>query len=105
MEYAEASKKIKADKPPENFMTLKFSDNALVLSHKDGVALLATLANAEMFDKNWGADRRIVSLTTSGYETSPLSRRDYEDYKLAALLNLNLDEVTTMRESQQQKAS
>lgn len=103
MNYADAVKKVRAEKPKENFMTIRITDSQLVLPHKDAVTLLATLANAESFDKSWGSDRRIVPLNEGSYEANPMSRQKYEQFKIAALLNISIDELNALAISAQQQ--
>ena len=95
MNHAEALKEVQVMKPPrEGFMVLKFEYNfKLLLPHKEGVALLACLASAEQLVNNYSDPGRIIPMEHDRIEITLLSRKDYERYKMAGLLNLTYNEI------------
>lgn len=96
MDYTEAVKKVKAEKPKENFMVFSFDSSynkRILLPYKDGAALLVLLANAELLDDRYGEPKRIVELERDTCVISAFSHQEYERYKIAALLNISPDEV------------
>ena len=94
MEYAEAVKKVRAVKPRENKMIVVFGyDTKLVINHSDGIALMNALANAELLDDGYGKPHRINPIDRNKVTVNPLSSDEYDQYKIAALLNISLDEV------------
>jgi len=101
MDYAEAKKKVQAEKPKENFMIVEINGLELVFPHKAGLDLLAAFANAERFD-GWSSSRRIVAIESRSIESKLLSRKEYEQYKMAALLNISFQEVKDMEERAKQ---
>ena len=100
MDYADAVKKVRAEKPKENFMTLEFNyDHKFVLPHKDGVALLAAFANAERLVDRYNEKPRIEGVDRDSVIARQFSASEYELYKVAALLNLSPSEVKEMMEA------
>mgnify|MGYP001053742819 CR=1 FL=1 len=91
MDYAAAIKKVKAEKTRENFMVISI-EASLVLPHKDGVALLQALANAEKLPR-WSSTKAIEPLDRDSITTTPMSPQDYDRYKVAALLNVSYQDV------------
>ena len=100
MELAEAIKKVKAEKPQENFMVLEFSyNNKFLVPHKDGVAIMAALANAEKLIESYGDPKRIVEIDREHITTRFMAHTEYQRFKLAALLNITPTEVKEMMEA------
>ena len=94
MDYQEALKKIQVKKVKENFLLITFSyDLKLVLPYKDGVAFLNALANAEQLHDPYQKQHNIAELDRSKIAISPMSHEEYERYKIAALLNISVEEV------------
>lgn len=96
MDYAEAKKKVLAEKPKDNYMVFKFDieySKRLLLPHKDGAALIALLANAEMLDEGYSKPKRITEIERDMVNTWVMSHQEYQRYKIAALLNITLEEV------------
>lgn len=101
MDYPEALKKVRAEKTKENFVLVEIETdyrNRLVLTNKDAVALLAALSNAEQLHKPFSEPHRIIPLGSDSVKTYALSHADYEDYKVAALLGVTVDELKKSRE-------
>lgn len=101
MELTEALKKVRAEKPKENFMLLEFSyNNKIIVPHKDGVAVLNALVNAERYQDDYNKPRRVVEVERDQFRSTALSYAEYERLKLAALLNLTPEEVKELMELQ-----
>lgn len=92
---AEAIKKLRAEKPQENFMVVSFDggDVRLILPHKDGVALMNSLANAEMFIDNYRSDKGIHPFKRDSVEATLMSVNEYQTRKIAQLLGVSYDDV------------
>ena len=91
--YTEAKKKVMADKHKENFMVITFGyDNIMVLPYKDGLAVMANLVNAERLDGDYNK-KYITEVTRDKQSCQIMSYKEYERYKIAALLNITYDEV------------
>jgi hypothetical protein len=94
MEYKEAVKKVQARKTKENFLVFTFGyDNKILLPHKDGVALIACMANAEQFYDPYNGKHYIGELEKTKVTIAQMSQDEYERYKIAALLDISLEEV------------
>lgn len=101
MELTEALKKVRTEKPKENLMLLDFGYSCkFVLPHKDGVTVLAALANAEALLDEYGSKKRIAACTRDQIRATLFSHQEYEHHKLAALLNLTPEEVKELMELQ-----
>ncbi len=94
MNLEEATKKVRAEKPKENYMLVELASyTKFLLPHTAGVALLNALAIAERLQDSYGEPKRIVELERNSIETRMFSAEEYQRYKIAALLNLTPDEV------------
>jgi len=94
MDYREALKKLQTAKPRDNYMLIKLSyETSLVLPHKDGLAFLGALNAAEQFNDPYNKPHTISELERSKIVVSPMSYIEYERYKIAAILNISVDEV------------
>jgi len=102
MDYAEAKKKVQAEKPKENFMAIEINGGLeLVLPYKAGLDLMAAMGNAERFD-GWGSSKKIVPVDSGYLQSKIMSRQQYEQYKMAALLNVSVQEIRDMEERAKQ---
>ena len=103
MEYAEAVKKVRAEKPKDNFMILKFGyDNKILVPHKDGVIIVAALLNAERLKESYNEPHRILEIERDLLEIQTMSYIEYERFKIAGLLNVTPQEVKEMAEKANQ---
>ena len=93
MEYLEAVKEVRTKKVKENFLVIEFSYNKIVLPFKEGMSFLSSLSNAEKLNDNYGDMKRIIPFERELIKSSVLSGEEYEQYKIAALLNISIDEV------------
>jgi len=89
--YPEATKKAKAEKPPENFMVVQI-DSKLVLPYKDGIKLMEALANAEKLDR-YSSDPPIEPLEHWNIAAHILSPKDYVRHKTAQLMGVSLSDL------------
>lgn len=97
MDLAEAIKKVKAEKPKENFMILEFPyDIKYLVPHKDGIAILAALVNAEKLSEEYNKPKRIEEIGREQVNTRLMSHSEYTRYKIAGLLNISPDEVKVL---------
>lgn len=93
-QFDAAVKATKAEKPKDNFMIIEFRyDHKFVLPHKDGVALLASMANAERLQDGYNEPKRILELDRESISTRQFSRQEYERYKMAAILGVSPDDI------------
>jgi len=97
MNLEEATKKVRAEKPKDNYMVIKL-DARVVVPHSDGMALLASLARAEKWPDYYSSNKHITEFDRNSLETTVMSPQEYDRHKIAALLNCTPDEV---REAQQ----
>lgn len=93
-----ALKKVRSEKPRENRMVIKLSwDKQLVLPYNDGIAFLNTLQRAEILEEPYQKTPIIKGPERNSFETTVMSPGQYEDIKVAALLNVTLDELQQSR--------
>jgi hypothetical protein len=103
MDITEAIKKIRAEKPKENYMVLTFNtgyDKKLLMPQKEAAALLALLSTAEVLSDRYGEQNRIIEVPRDLVITCSFSHQEYERYKIAALLHITPDEVKDMQAPQ-----
>lgn len=94
MDYAEAIEKLQTNKRKENYLVIVLSyDTKIVLPHKDGIALLATLDSAEQLNELYGVKPSITSLARDKVTVTQMSHEEYECFKVATLLGVTPDEV------------
>ena len=94
MKYEDAVKKIQTKKPTDNYMIIETSYNSkLLLPYKDGMSFMAALVNAEEYKESYGENTKILPMNKGVLTTSLLSREDYELIKVAALLNMSVDQL------------
>ena len=101
-QYAEAAKKVSAKKPKENYLVIDLSyDLKVLLPYKDGVAFMASLANAERLCTPYGGPQRITELDRDcGIKSYLMSAEEYERFKIAALLNISPEDVKKYSQAQ-----
>lgn len=92
--YLEAVKKVHAIKPKDNYMVIElYYDNKLILPYKDGLAFMASLVNAEMYETPYDKPHKIGSFNRDAVKNTIMSGEDYIKHKIAALLNVTLDQL------------
>ena len=93
-DYEEALKKIYSKTPKDNFMAIKFDyAKYILLPYDEGLKFLACLKQAELLTENYSKPKAIASFDSSTFETKILSRKEYEDIKVAALLGVTVEEL------------
>lgn len=108
MDYTEAVKRVRAEKLKDNYLLLQISTDyncRLLLPHKDAIALLDTLKNAEQLYEKYNETPRIAEASRELVTTTVLSHQEYERFKIAALLNLSLDEVKGLQQAMNQSTN
>lgn len=94
MDYLQAIKAVQTKKPKENFLVIEFGyDCKIVLPYKDGMAFMTSFTNAEQLSEKYNEPHRIVGFKRDLLTIRIMSGEEYEQYKIAALLNISIDEV------------
>lgn len=94
MEFKDAVKKVRASKAKENFFLFRMGyDTTLVLPHSHGVAVLAALEYAELLAEPYGENKTISGIDKETLRFSMMSRAEYEQIKIAALLGVSTKDV------------
>lgn len=91
MNLAEATKKLRAEKAREHYMSFTI-DGSCILPHKAGVALLEAMGQAEKAP-NYQNNYSISSLDRHAVQSSLLTHQDYDRFKLAALMNVRYEDI------------
>ena len=90
----EAAKKVVSIKPKENYMVIDiYYNHKIILPYKDGLAMLAALANAEAVNEEYSKPMVISGFNRDHLKTSIMSGEDYGRHKMAVLLNVTIDEL------------
>lgn len=98
MDHIEALKQIQSKKPKENFLVIEIGyDNKIILPFKDGVALMAVFGNAEKLSEPYNKPKRILPFERETIKTHVMSHSEYEDIKVANLLNITVEELYETR--------
>ena len=94
MNYEQALKKVQAKKTKENYFVFTLAyDSKLVLPHKDGIILLTALQNAEFLHDPYNGKQSIAELPRDKIQVNQMSQEEYEQFKIAALLDITVAEV------------
>lgn len=97
--YEEALKKIYSKTPKDNFIVIKVDYcKYLLLPYDEGLKFLACLKQAELLTENYNKPKTIGSFDSSTFETRILSRKEYEDIKVSALLGITVEELNAKEE-------
>lgn len=91
--YQEALKQAKAEKPKENYMTIQM-DAHLVMPHKDGIAMLIALVNAEKLSRSWSSDPPIMPFQEETCDIKLMSAHEYQRRKIATLMGISWGDFT-----------
>lgn len=85
--------------PKENFLAIEFDYNkSIVLPYDEGLTLVACLKNAELLDEPYSKAKTITGFQSNYFKTRILSRKEYEDIKIAALLGVTVEELNREEE-------
>jgi hypothetical protein len=94
MNYEDALKKVQAKKVKDNFMLISFGyDMKIVLPHKEGMAFITSLQNAEQLEDPYSGQHRITGLDRSRLSIHIMSHDEYERIKIAAILGINPKDI------------
>jgi hypothetical protein len=95
MEFKEALKKVQSSKVKENMIIVDMSyDKKLVLPYNQGLALLSALEHAEQMTENYSEKKKtITGVSPKEIKFTVMSRNEYEQIKIAMLLNVSLEDV------------
>ncbi len=90
----EATKKVKAQKPEENYLVIRlgYSDK-LVFPYSQGMQVITALNHAEILKDPYTEVTRISPLSKGAFEVYPMSREDYVLTKTANLLDISVEEL------------
>lgn len=93
-EYEEALKKLYGKTPKDNFLVIEIAyDRSILLPYDEGLKFLSCLKQAELYNEPYSKPKSIVTFNTDYFKTKILSRQDYEDIKVAALLGVTVEEL------------
>jgi len=102
MDYSKAKKEVQARKKKENFLVLSVGyDLKFVLPYKEGTLLVEALGAAEQLHGRYGDPKRIGEIDRDQISITPMSVEEYERHKIAALLNVTVDEVQQFEKAPQ----
>lgn len=98
--YEEALKKIYGKQQKDNFILIEIDyQKNILLPYEDGLKFLACLKNAEILHENYSKPKTIGPLDSSNFKTRILSRKEYEDIKVASLLGITVEELNAKVET------
>lgn len=108
MNLETATKQVRATKRNESYLVFTFNyGDRYVLPHKDGVALMQTLATAEQIPSYFPSDKppEIKQMGSSSLRVEPMSPAEYEDIKIAALLGISLNDLQDARKPKEESTT
>lgn len=98
-EYEEALKKIYSKTQKDNFIVIEFDYNkSILLPYDEGLKFLGCLKQAELYHEPYGKPKTIGPFDAAHFKTKILSRKDYEDIKVANLLGITVEELNAKEE-------
>lgn len=84
----------------DNFMLIEFDySKHLLLPYDEALTFLGCLKQAELYTERYNEPKRIGALPTDTFKTRILSRKEYEDIKIAAMLGVTVDELNQAEEN------
>lgn len=99
-DYEDALKKIYGKQQKDNFLIIEFDySKNILLPYDDGLKFLACLKNAELLNEQYSKPKTIGSFDSSHFKTRILSRKEYEDIKVASLLGITVEELNAKVET------
>ena len=85
--------------PKENFLAIEFDYNkSIVLPYDEGLRFVACLKNAELLDEPYNKSKTITGFQSNYFKTRILSRKEYEDIRIAAMLGITVEELNADEE-------
>ena len=98
--YQETVKELNAKKPTENYMVFILSyDTKILLPHKAALTFISALENAELLKDSYSDKCQITPLDRDAISSSFLSGEEYQQIKIANLLNVGLDDIKKLKQS------
>lgn len=105
--YEDAARKVRvANKENRNshmMVELRY-DTIIVLPYAAGLALLAALENAELYDDDYREGKTINPVKPGTFKTQILSAQEYNNIKVAQLLQIPLEQVEALSKPSKQEA-
>lgn len=100
-EIEAAAKTVRAQKNKPNMMLVNLSWSIqLLVPYDDGLTLLGALKNAEVLEDLHGNRPMIKPMDKDSLRGAVFSTQRYEDIKVAALLDISVEELEASRRSQ-----
>ena len=100
MNIEEARKQVRTNKPRGNFIMVQIGyGNNIVLPFDQGIKLVEAMQYAEVYDTPYKGIHRIKPIPQDTVHWKCLSAQEYEDIKVAALLEIPWDEFTKAKET------
>jgi hypothetical protein len=97
--YEDALKKLYSKTPKDNFLVIEFDySKSILLPYDEGLKFLGCLKTAEMFNEQYNKPKSIEAFDSSRFKTRILSRKEYEDIKVANLLGVTVEELFAREE-------
>lgn len=94
MDYKEALKRVQTKQAKQNFMVIEMGyDNSIVLPYSDGLTFMAALEKAETLTEGYSKPKAIVGMERGKIKSTLMPHSEYEQIKIAALLNITIAEV------------
>ena len=94
MNYENAVKQVRAAKKPESYLSIRFGySDRIVVPHKAALVLLDALATAEHYTGHYGKSPCLKQLDSDSLQVEAMSQSQYEDIKVAQLLNISLEDL------------
>jgi len=91
---AQARAEIYSRTPKDNFLAVEYDYNkSIILPYDEGLKFVACLKNAEVLEEQYNKPKTITAFQSNYFKTRILSRKDYEDIKIAALLGITVEEL------------
>ena len=100
MNYAEAVKKLQTMKPRDNYLVVETGyDSKFIFPYKEGMQIMAAFSTAEHLKEPYNEKHRILPLDRNALRTYVMSGQEYERFKIAALLDVTIDELKEMEKT------
>lgn len=104
-EYLAAWKKVTSTKPEEGYLVFQVGyESKIILPHKEGVALIECLRAAEHLDEPYGKTPEIKVLDRNKITIHRMAAEEYNNIKIAAILNLTYAEVVEAANARHESA-
>lgn len=98
-EYSQALKEIYSKTPKDNFIAIEFDySKSILLPYDEGLKFLSCLKQAELLEESYNKPKSINPFESTHFKTKILSRKEYEDIKVAALLGITVEELNAKEE-------